>query len=339
MENYYEILGVPEDASPEEIKRAFRELAKKYHPDRGGDPVKFKKILEAYRVLSDPKLRQEYDQKRKFAHTFTGFDFDFDFEDLLSQFFGKGGLTDIFETIFTGKTSKFKKDIVQVIQIPLAKAYQGTEAKVSFKRLVQCAICYGTGARNKELITCQNCQGTGRVRDRRSFWSSILFEEVKTCPSCQGIGRVAKEKCLSCGGKGLVEKTEEVSVQIPPGFREKELRIPGLGNQDRQGRSGDLVIKLVLQVEPPFSLENGQLIYHAKINFLDALLGSEIEIPLYGQIIKLKLPAGVLPGEIFRISGKGLAGGDLYVKIQIIPPKKLTPKAKKLIEELKKELS
>jgi len=344
MDDYYKILGVPENASLEEIKKAFRELAKKYHPDRGGDPEMFKKILEAYRVLSDPKLRQEYDQKRKFASTFTGFSFEnFGLDDLFSHlqktFFDDWEI--FFGDLFENQPKSYTKDIIKNIELTLAELLQGTERKINFKRLVRCSFCGGTGAKNQNLVICPSCNGSGRIRQRRSFWSQVIFEELSVCEDCQGSGKVAKEKCFACNGSGLVEKEEEVSVKIPANFREREIRIAGLGNQDQKGKSGDLIIRLFLKVDPPFSLENGKLIYHANINFLDALIGTEIEIPLPNQKIKVKIPAGVLPGEIIKVPQRffDLISGVLYVKIHIVPPKKLTPRAKKLIEELKKEIN
>lgn len=342
MEDYYKILGVPENASIDEIKKAFRELAKKYHPDRGGDPEQFKKILEAYRVLSDPKLRQEYDQKRKFAHTFTDFNFDFGFDDLFSNLqktFFFDNLEDIFNDLFGSYSKKvFQKYIIKNLTISLQEAFQGTTKKITFTRLIRCFHCAGTGAKNKELTICQNCGGTGKIKDQKSFLSQILFTEVKNCPVCKGFGRIPKESCPNCQGKGLIDKSEEINIQIPAGLREKEIRIPGLGNQDKNGQTGDLIIKLIFQIEPPFSFENNNLIYHAKVNFLDAILGETIEIPLFNQKIKIKLPSGIMPGEIIKIPGKGLGGNPLYVKIHIIPPKKLTKRAKKLIDELRKEI-
>jgi molecular chaperone DnaJ len=349
MENYYDILGVPENASQEEIKAAFRELAKKYHPDRGGDPEMFKKILEAYRVLSDPKLRQEYDQKRKFAYTFTDFGFNnFGFDDIFShiqktflddEWFES--LWDDIDDIFLSRKKHFPKDVIKILQVDLEKLVKGTKEKIRFQRRVRCNACEGTGAEDKKFDTCSVCHGYGKIRNKRNLLLNILFEEVKDCDNCDGNGKVPSKKCSFCNGKGLISKEEEISLEIPAGFREREFRIPGLGNQDKRGNTGDLIIKLEIKVEPPFSLEGNKLIYHAKINFLDAILGGEIEIPFIDRKIKIKLPGYLLNGEIIKISQpdiKLFGFNDLYVKIHIIPPKKLTPRAKKLIDELKKEI-
>lgn len=337
MEDYYKILGVSENASQEEIKKAFRELAKKYHPDKGGDPEMFKKIVEAYRVLSDPKLRAEYDQKRKFQTTYT-FNFG-DLSDYLRrEFFEEDLFEDIFDIFDEWKTKK-KRDlnIYKELIIDLESAFKGTTKEITIQREIICPYCDGTGALNKKLITCPVCKGTGKEARKSNFWPGIFFEEIKKCKVCNGTGKIPEKVCNYCQGKGKVIKEEKVQVVIPPKFSTDIIKIPNLGHQDKQ-KTGDLIIYLKVKPQPPFEIIDNDLMIEIDIDFVSALLGKEIEIPFFGEKIKINIPPGVVSGDILRIKGYGLKNGDLLVKIKIRRPKNLSSRAKKLLEELKKEI-
>jgi molecular chaperone DnaJ len=344
MEDYYQILGVPENASEEEIKRAFRELAKKYHPDRGGDPEKFKKIVEAYRVLSDPKLRAEYDQRRKFAQQGV-FDFNFNFDDLFDylrkDFWGEDifNIFDDFFTFKTGKTKHFKDlNIYLNLDIDLETAFKGGKKEIFVERELLCPHCQGTGAENKKLITCPVCHGKGRITQKSRLFGGILFEQTNICPNCQGSGKIPEKKCSFCGGKGFIIQKEKVVIEIPPRFKTEKIKIPNLGHQNLKGETGDLIIQLRVKVNYPFEIVNGHLVLNLEISLIDALLGTEIWYDFFGEKVKINIPPGINQGDILKIKNFGFYNEDLYVKIKIKPIKKLSPRAKKLIEELKKEL-
>ncbi len=342
MEDYYQILGVPENASEEEIKRAFRELAKKYHPDRGGDPEKFKKIVEAYRVLSDSKLRAEYDQKRKFAQQGV-FDFNFGFEDLFDylrkDFWGEDIFT-LFEDFFTFDKSWHHKDlnIYLTINIDLETAFKGGKKEIFVDRELLCPSCQGTGAENKKLITCPVCHGRGRISQKSRLFGGILFEQSITCKNCHGKGKVPEKICSVCKGKGFILNKERVVIEIPPRFKAEKIRIPNLGNQNLKGETGDLIINLKVIPQYPFEIIDGHLVLNLEINLIDALLGKELDYQIFGERIKINIPPGVNQGDILKVKNFGFHNDDLYVKIKIKPIKKLSTRAKNLLEELKKEI-
>jgi molecular chaperone DnaJ len=337
MDNYYEILGVPENASDEEIKKAFRELAKKYHPDRaGGDAEKFKKIVEAYRVLSDQKLRREYDQKRKFQSTFT-----FDFSDLgdyfARDFFGED-IFDIFGDLFSFGERKVKNlNIYQELIITLEEAIKGTIKEIYLDREIVCFSCQGTGAENRKLITCPICKGSGKEARKTKLWSGILFEELKSCSNCQGKGKIPEKICSTCKGRGKIVHPEKVKIEIPPRLSVEKMKIPGLGHEELN-RKGDLIIDLKIIAQPPFQIINNDIIFNVIINIVDALLGKEIEVPYFGEKLKVKIPAGIDQDEIIRIRNYGLKNGDLLIRVKIETPKHLSKRARELLEKLKEEL-
>lgn len=341
MEDYYQILGVPEDASEEEIKRAFRELAKKYHPDRpGGDAEKFKKIVEAYRVLSDQKLRSEYNQRRKFQSTFT-FDFG-NFEDYFRRdFFGE----DIFDILgdlfsfgdFAQKRNFRDLNIYKELIINLEEALKGTKKEITIDREVICSDCRGTGAEEGKLVVCPVCKGSGKETKKTRAWPGIFFEEVRSCQNCQGAGKVAEKKCRFCRGSGRIIHQEKVQIEIPAKFNLERMRISGLGHQDIN-KKGDLIIDLKVIASPPFEIVGENIVFNVIINIIDALLGKEIEIPYFGEKLRVKIPPGVDQGEIIRIKNYGLKNGDLLVKIKIETPKHLSKKARELLNELRDEL-
>ncbi|MDT7868308.1 MAG: DnaJ domain-containing protein [Candidatus Pacebacteria bacterium] len=345
MKDYYEILGVPENASEEEIKRAFRELAKKYHPDvPGGDAEKFKEILEAYRVLSDPKLRKEYDVQRKWK-TKAGFDFApggftfsydlfSDLEDYLRKVFFEEDFEDLFGSWFKKKEKK-DLNIYLNLEIDLEDYYKGTQKRVFYNKEKICLSCEGTGSETKKKIICPECKGKGKISVTSSILGSFFFEERKTCPRCLGEGYVPEKICSLCKGKGFEVVKGDLDVKIPPRSSSK-LIFKGLGHE-RKNEKGDLIINLEVKTKrKDLEIVNGRdVLLKYKINVLDALLNDEIEINYFDAKIKIKLPQE--EEEVIKISRMGIFGGDLYIKIFYIFPK-LKKEHKELIKKIKDEI-
>ena len=351
--DYYETLGVARDASKDEIKKAFRKLAHKYHPDKaGGDPAKFREVSEAYSVLSDDKKRAEYNAYgRTFADGgagaggtggFGGFDFsgfnteafqDFDLGDIFGDFFGGGAR----ERVRRGR------DISMDIELSFAEAVFGTERKVLLNKTSVCEVCKGSGgATGSDMITCTVCNGKGKIHEtRRSLIGSITTTRV--CDTCHGRGKVPKEKCSTCRGAGVRKKEEEINVKIPQGMDDGEMiRLSGAGEALSQGSSGDLYIKVHVKRHPVFHKEGNDLVMTLTIKLTTALLGGEYSIPTLDGDIVLKVPTGITIGETLRVKGKGVPiergkRGDLLIKINIQLPTKLSKTSQKLVEELKKE--
>ena len=344
--DYYDILGVHKNASKEEIKKAYHNLAHKYHPDKTkGDDKKFKEINEAYQVLSDDKKRAEYDA---YGRTFSaqggpagGWDFDFG-----GQGFGFD-INDIFENFFGGQTKRTQtrrgRDISVDLQLSFEEAVFGGEKRIILSKTSLCEKCKGTGAETpKDLEKCPVCNGSGRVQEnRRSFFGT--FASVRECNKCFGRGTVPAKKCSNCRGQGVLTKTEEVAVKIPAGIQNNEMiKLTGSGEAVANGAPGDLYVKVYVARHPLFRREGDNLTMDLDIKISEALLASEREIRTLDGIIKLKIPAGIDSGEILRVRGKGVprrngGRGDLMIKISVRTPRKISSSAKKLIEELKKE--
>lgn len=347
--DYYKILGIEKNASKEDIKKAFRKLAHKYHPDKGGDEARFKEVNEAYTVLSNDKKRAEYDT---YGQTFDGGGFGggqgfggFDF----SGFSGGQGvefdLGDIFENFFTGGGQKVRRgsDISVDIQIPFEEAAFGTERKIIINKHSACDTCNGSGAEpGTKMETCKTCNGKGKVHESRK---SILgaFTTVRECSTCHGKGEVPQQACKTCKGEGIVRKQEEINVKIPAGIDNGEMiRMSGKGEAVPSGIAGDLYVRIHVEPHPKFRRDGANLHLDLNIKMSDALLGTEYKIETLDGPVTLKIPAGVSYGEILRLRGKGIQTpqgkrGDLLVKIIIKTPEKLSRKAKKLIEDLKEE--
>ncbi|MFH1126840.1 MAG: molecular chaperone DnaJ [archaeon] len=364
--DYYDLLGVSKNASPDEIKRAYRKLARKYHPDVNPDNKeaenKFKEINEAFEVLSNPQKRTQYDQ---FGHAafqqggpgggggFSGFGGGFgggggfsSFEDIFS-----GGFDDIFN-VFSGMRGQDTRqrarpgaDLRYDIKITIEEAYAGVSKKIDVPRFERCEICKGTGAKSgTSKKTCSKCNGSGQVRQvRRSFLGQMVT--IGTCDRCNGQGTVIETPCPECSGSGRVKRTRTIEVNIPEGVDEgSHLRIAGEGEAGFNGaQSGDLYI--VIHVEPHkiFDRYENDLYCKTTIGIAQATLGDEIEIPTIKGKAKLKIPPGTQSHTIFRLRGQGMPDvhgrgiGDQQVKVVIDIPKKLTKKQKELIEEYAKE--
>lgn len=356
-EDYYDILGLSKNASQEEIKKAYRKLAHKHHPDKGGDEDRFKKINEAYRVLSDQKKRNQYDRFGKMgANTGAGFhgyqghyrgDFtdgmNFDFGDIFSDFFGGG---------FSGFSQRSSRgeDIKIDITISLKEAFTGAEKEKSLKRKIQCKKCSGTGADSKAgTTTCPKCGGSGQLKKEiKTFFGTTI--KVVVCDNCHGTGKIPKKKCPKCSGSGIVEKIQNIKIEIPPGIENGQtIKISGKGNvSKKEGKPGDLLVQVKVKQDKLFKREGKDLYYEAEVPFTKAVFGGMAKIPTFseeGKIknVKLKIPKGIHSGKTIKLSGKGMSvlsgykRGDLYVKVKIFTPKKLTHQQKKLLKELQQE--
>lgn len=361
MTDYYEILGVARNATQDDIKKAYRKLAHKYHPDKTkGDDKKFKELNEAYEVLRDDKKRAQYDTYGKtfagggaggYDQGFGGFDygdfasgggqgFEFDFGDIFENFFGgqRGGKP----------RAKRGADIAVDMSISFEDSIFGTERKILISKVSYCSVCKGSGAEpNSEMEKCPACQGAGRIHEsRRSIFGAV--SSFRECAKCAGKGTIPVKKCHACSGHGVYKKSEEITIKVPPGIRDGEaISLPGMGEAVAGGSAGDLYVKFAVGKHPIFRRDNLNLVMDLDIKISEALLGVEKDIMTLDGLIKLKVPAGINSGEILAVRGKGVphghglsanrGRGDLMIKVIIRTPRKISKKAKDLIEELKKE--
>jgi molecular chaperone DnaJ len=339
MKDYYEILGVTRDASGADIKKAFRQLALKYHPDRNPEnkeaEEKFKEINEAYSCLIDSEKRDHYDRFGTMEGVGAGFGpFGTGFGDIFDDIFG-----DFFGT-FTGQRRPRPtkgNDLRYDLDITLMEAAFGTEKTIEVPKWENCTECGGTGsAPGKTPVTCQSCKGTGQVRFQQGF-----FSISKTCGKCSGTGKIITDPCKSCKGQGKVKKIKSIEVKIPAGVDiGSRLRISNEGEMGIYGGPpGDLYIILNIEDHPFFKRDRNDLYCDVPLSFPQAALGAEIEVPTLDGTSKLKIPAGTPSGRIFYLKGKGIqrlgghGRGDQIIRIYIDVPKKLTPRQKELLEE------
>jgi molecular chaperone DnaJ len=353
--DYYSTLGLDKRASKEDIKKAFRKLAQKYHPDRGGDEAKFKEVTEAYAILSDDKKRREYDTYgQAFANAgaggggnpFGGFDFsqfqrqggfggvEFDFGDLFGDMFGNRA----------GGRNPRGRDISIDLEVPFKDAIFGTKRSVLLSKVATCDICSGSGARpGTELETCPTCNGGGRIHETRR---SILgeFTSVRVCDTCEGSGKVPKERCPGCKGHGVRRREVEVHITIPGGIDDGEMiRLPGQGEAIKAGTAGDLYVKIHVKPDPTFHREGANLVMPLPVKLTDALLGTTVTIEtLEGKMLEVKIPAMKKAEEMLRVRGRGIpvdnaTRGDLLIKLEVALPQKLNHKARTAVESLRGE--
>lgn len=357
MKDYYQVLGVDKSANKEEIKKAFRKLAHKYHPDKKtGDEAKFKEVNEAYQILSNDKKRSEYDTYGRVfsggggqqqSSGFEGFDFS-GFEGFQNaQGFENFDLGDIFGDFFGGGRRQNQnprgRDIAIDVELSFKESIFGASRSILIQKNSTCDKCQGSGAeKGSELVTCPTCNGRGKVREaRRSLLGTITTEKV--CGVCFGKGKVPQKKCTQCQGTGVHRKEEEINISIPAGVEDGEMiRLSGMGEAVPGGTSGDLYAKVHVKKDDTFQRDKDDIRIDLNIKLTDALLGSTYTIETLDGEIDLKIPAGISYNEVLRVRGKGVprsnsGRGDLLVKIKITMPKKISRKAKKVIKDLKEE--
>jgi len=342
--DYYEVLGVNRDASEEEIKKAFKKLAMKFHPDRNPDNPKaeesFKEAKEAYEILSDDQKRAAYDQ---YGHAgvdpsmgggagFGGFNSG-NFSDAFGDIFGDifGGGRNQRSNVYRGADLRYN------LEISLEDAAKGTETKIRIPVQTTCETCHGSGARpGTSPVTCTTCNGHGQVRMQQGF-----FSVQQTCPKCHGTGKMVKEPCPTCHGGGRVKQNKTLNVKIPAGVDEGDrIRLSGEGEAGvNGGPTGDLYVVVHLKEHPIFQREGANLHCEMPISFSTAALGGEIEVPTLDGAAKMKIPAETQTGSVFRLRGKGIKPlrssehGDLMVHVVVETPVRLTEKQKELLRE------
>lgn len=356
--DYYEVLGVSRDASESEIKKAYRQMALKYHPDKNpGDHTaedKFKEAAEAYEVLRDPAKRKKYDQ---FGHAGVGGaagagGFSMSMEDIFSQFgdiFGDafggfGGFGGFSGTRQRRRRVNKGSNIRIKVKLTLEDILHGVEKKIKVNKYISCNECNGTGAKGgSSYSTCSTCHGTGSVtRVSNTFLGQM--QTTSTCPACGGEGQIIMNRCTNCAGNGVINGEEIITVKIPAGVEDgMQLSMSGKGNAGaRGGIPGDLIILIEEQEHKDFERDGTNLIYSEYISFIDAALGADIEIPTLEGKARIKITPGTQSGKVLRLKGKGLPSlnnygqGDLLVNINVWTPKNLSREEKEMLEKLRR---
>ena len=350
---YYKFFGVGESASKEEIKAAYKKLAKQYHPDlnKSHDATeKFKEINEAAAVLGDDQKRQQYNQFGAAGEQFQGGFSGFDFSDFMSDIGGMGfDFDSIFENVFggSGRTRRKQRgsDLRYDMEIELEDAAFGAAKTISVLKDEECHKCKGTGAESAEdIVTCPECNGRG-VATRTQRTPFGLFSTTTTCRKCRGQGKYIKRECQECSGRGIVEKTRKIEIKIPAGAVDgTNLRIQGEGESGERGtQSGDLYIIIHVNPHKIFKRHGNDIYLKVPVSFATAALGGEIEVPTLKGKADLKIPTGTQSGTILRMRHLGIPDlrshhtGDQNVEVIISVPEKLTKKQKKLLEDFEKE--
>ena len=362
--DYYKILGVEKNATADDIKKAYRKFAHKYHPDKGGsaqDVEKFKEANEAYQILSDEKKRKQYDAfsfgggqasgwpgfggGQAGGWDFNGFNnftgnfegVEFDFGDVFDQFFS-GGSQQQSEARNRGR------DIEMRVDVTLEEAFSGTQREVSFATEVICDVCNGKRhALDSKLKTCEVCKGVGRIKEGRDTFFG-MFHNIITCEECFGTGKVPERNCKKCYGEGKFHSKKQVSAKIPAGISSHDtIKVEKQGEAGIGGTAGDLYIKVFIKDHDRFQRREYDLYSQEVVSFIQATMGGEIKIKTIDGLVDLKIPKGTQGGDLIRLRAKGMprlrsvGRGDQYVRVKIDIPKRLSNRAKELLEELKKE--
>lgn len=360
-QDYYEILGIAKGATAEEIKKAYRKVALQYHPDRNqGDKKaeeKFKEAAEAYEILSDPQKKAKYDQ---FGHAgmdpgnFGGHSYQgANVEDIFRNFgdiFGGGGGFDPFESFFGGggrsqqKTKGKRGTNLRVrVKLSLVDIAFGVRKNLKVKKHINCHTCQGSGAKDAASVAkCSVCGGSGVMR---KVQNTILgqMQTTATCYQCNGSGQQITKKCGTCNGLGIEYGEETIAVDIPAGVQDgMQLSMSGKGNAGEQGGpAGDLIIQIEVEQNPELEIDGQNIVYHLHVSFIDATLGTQVEVPTIEGKAKFKIPAGTQAGKIFRLSGKGLPSvnsygrGDQLILVNVYTPTDVSTEEKKLLEKLR----
>jgi len=363
--DYYKILGVERGASEEEIKKAYRKLAHKYHPDKPeGDEEKFKEINEAYQILGNKEKRSQYD---RFGRVFSGGGSPYGGEGFGGVNWGNFGgadgfrfdedmfdLGDILENIFVNfggprrQTYTQGSDIEMMMEISLEDAFRGVKSQITFKTKIKCESCNGFGYDKKEgFSNCTRCQGRGEIKEeKKTFFGH--FAQVKACPDCRGRGEVANKICSDCKGLGRISGERKVDIEISPGVESGQIiKVKGAGEAgEREAAVGDLYVTVKIKPHPVFERIKNDLFLTKEIKITDALLGNKIRLKdINGEMFNVSVPADFNFKDKFRVPGRGMPvfgfganRGDLYISFALKTPKKLSDKAKKLLEELGGEL-
>jgi molecular chaperone DnaJ len=357
--DYYEVLGVGKEAGVDEIKKSYRKLAMKYHPDRNPNDKsaeeKFKEATEAYEILRDPDKRARYDQ---YGHAgvggaasgaYGGFG-DFDLSDALRAFAEAfGGFGPFGESFWTasarepgGRTQRRGADLQVRLRLGLEEIATGAEKRIKYKKYRKCSTCNGAGAKSDGgVVACPRCQGRGQIRQvHGSFFGQMV--SVATCPQCKGEGQIVKDPCSDCGGEGRIKAQETIAVRVPAGVKAGNY-IPIRGEGDvgpRGGPPGDLLVLIEEKPHDHFQRRGDDILYELKLSFPQAALGDRVEVPTLDGRAALSIPSGIQSGTVLRLAKKGIKSlgggiGDLLVKVTVETPRKLSPQERKLLEELR----
>jgi molecular chaperone DnaJ len=343
--DYYEVLGIEKSASKEDIKKAYRKLARKYHPDVNKEPDaadKFKEAKEAYETLSNEQKRAQYDQ---FGHAgmngqgFGGFGGGQDF----------GGFGDIFDMFFGGGGGRRRDpnapqqgaDLQYTMILDFEEAIFGKETDISIPKDEECDTCHGSGAKpGTKSKTCSHCNGSGQLNtEQNTPFGRVVNRRV--CHHCNGTGKIIPEKCTTCGGEGTVKKNKKIHINIPAGIDDgQQIRVAGKGEPGKNGGpAGDLYVVIQVRRHEFFTREGDNIFCELPLTFAQAALGDEVEVPTVHGKVKLKIPAGTQTGKTFRLKGKGspnvrgYGNGDQHIKVRIMTPTKLTDRQKELLRE------
>ncbi|MCK8826971.1 molecular chaperone DnaJ [Natroniella acetigena] len=345
--DYYELLGVDRNADKKEIKKAYRKLAKKYHPDVSDHPnaeEKFKEVAEAYEVLSDKEKRARYDQ---FGHA--GVDQDGGFgQGGFSGQGGFGGFDDIFDMFFGGGRGRSRKnaprkgaDLKYNLTVEFEEAVFGAEKEITIPRTEECSSCNGSGAQSSEDVeSCAKCNGTGEIKFKQNTPFGQMVQ-TSTCDRCNGTGKFINNPCSDCNGQGEVKKRRKVTVNIPAGVNDgSRLRMSGEGESGKNGGpNGDLYIVINVKPHKIFERKGDEIICEVPISFVQATLGDEIKVPTLDGRVKFEIPEGTQPETSFRLKGKGVphlnrrGRGDQHIKVKVVIPEQLDRDQKELLQK------